>query len=1187
MGCSEQRILLVHGTGATAASDVGKAWWQTEHPLRAAIHHATKGAVPVEAFIWSGANSEAERYSAGQHLFARIEQLAGEGESVHLIGHSHGGSVIWHALQLLDRRKGKFAHAVRSWATVGTPFLKYGLRRARLTLALVVMTLASSCIGLCLASLQRTELAYAWRDDPAMTALWGGLALLPVLVIAWTVAVVLPFVWALIRRPRRPNDAITALGQSKYLGLWSTEDEPTIGLGATGSVSIRLLREGDSSTSRLNLQWLFHPVSAAVNQFVNNVLARAFQGSTIPYLELRATDNAPHPALAHKSLPRAVDRDLIDSANHHSASLGSRARELLVAGASPLTGFVDLQHAAAKSMSFRELVHTSYFDNAFCIDVLVHHLGQHGAHASTDQPAVDVESFYSDRRDENKLQRPPYVALPSNRAGYVIALASLGVGGILAILMLAQGSVHRQVLAPTMPDGYLSDLASPASLATVLAMTVPAEQLETAAGTRVWIKIQNDRLGFSTIEDDATVSKDLLESQKILRPYLINLLAAGKEVELLGAASKLESKGLRSLFYSSAWPVLLASASEQQLDRLLSPALIFPGAPQAPSTVALLDDNPYYPMYTTFDALARTGKLSPAIYRKLQLACGTSTLCQQQLQLQYAYALVNLNLDPDPAFLRPLPSPRLLAIALSGKKAYRPLLPFPVTANSPDNARLVRWLARHGDWDHMAILQMHTTAHPPEWKDVEEPAQRALATLHGEQVNWFLQVVLSRNWNSAPPAQFVSALKTIAGRRLRDSAKPASHVERSEYDVPMFSDSEVRALFTAGVARSACSALMTKPPEDAFTQRMRELEGTPDPCLGEKLRIMERTLNPNSGSLFLAKHAASSFGGDEGVFASLAHPIDTFNAKDTGSTRLALLLKTMEKAACATYSDEAAPFPGLSEADGARLAKALAMLGHAPAALPMVLDKWLTPGANPAQWCPRYDKENTEARENFFRWRQHFIYYLTNWLDEQHPREARAAMRDAAKDADGAGVADSTLLTRYASWFLTRKEPLEALALTDENRSGNLLLRRAAFYQIAACQLSAGDSKTALMAVTLAQVSGAAAATLGSPLELAEAIEAESQYHALRRDWRGSLAACSRCDERMRIAIAVGVAPFMIAEINGKNMPRQLCQPVSPSQVDRLVKDETAALCGVSNAKLSFQNGRPGCTVNASVAPNL
>ena len=77
------------------------------------------------------ANVSSSNYSEvrGEQLIRYLDQLkATYGHTkFNLIGHSHGGSVIWHALRLatLQRHDLKL---LRSWATVGTPFLHHRTR---------------------------------------------------------------------------------------------------------------------------------------------------------------------------------------------------------------------------------------------------------------------------------------------------------------------------------------------------------------------------------------------------------------------------------------------------------------------------------------------------------------------------------------------------------------------------------------------------------------------------------------------------------------------------------------------------------------------------------------------------------------------------------------------------------------------------------------------------------------------------------------------------------------------------------------------------------------------------------------------------------------------------------------------------------------------------------------------------
>lgn len=71
-------------------------------------------------FWWSGANSEQARREAGARLHQALSRMAERGVGAHLIGHSHGGSVIRHAL-LMGRHDN-----VLSVSSLGTPFINHG-----------------------------------------------------------------------------------------------------------------------------------------------------------------------------------------------------------------------------------------------------------------------------------------------------------------------------------------------------------------------------------------------------------------------------------------------------------------------------------------------------------------------------------------------------------------------------------------------------------------------------------------------------------------------------------------------------------------------------------------------------------------------------------------------------------------------------------------------------------------------------------------------------------------------------------------------------------------------------------------------------------------------------------------------------------------------------------------------------
>src|SRR5262249_51365156 len=127
-------VIMVHGTGASSASDIGNQWWLRGDPNcypRVIWHRLNQRLAPHceclpdgELFHWSGENSESERIAAGAKLLRLILDHEKNGRVCHLVGHSHGGSVIWSALRQAARMEVSLADQT-TWTTVGTPFIKH------------------------------------------------------------------------------------------------------------------------------------------------------------------------------------------------------------------------------------------------------------------------------------------------------------------------------------------------------------------------------------------------------------------------------------------------------------------------------------------------------------------------------------------------------------------------------------------------------------------------------------------------------------------------------------------------------------------------------------------------------------------------------------------------------------------------------------------------------------------------------------------------------------------------------------------------------------------------------------------------------------------------------------------------------------------------------------------------------
>ncbi len=120
-------IITVHGTNAGDESDTGEQWWQQKSEFQEKLSEyveAPDGRLEFKPFHWGvGPNSELKRRDAGNDL--RREMLALEKEEVpySVIGHSHGGSVLNHALFSVYAKKLSLPN-MKSWVTVGTPFIE-------------------------------------------------------------------------------------------------------------------------------------------------------------------------------------------------------------------------------------------------------------------------------------------------------------------------------------------------------------------------------------------------------------------------------------------------------------------------------------------------------------------------------------------------------------------------------------------------------------------------------------------------------------------------------------------------------------------------------------------------------------------------------------------------------------------------------------------------------------------------------------------------------------------------------------------------------------------------------------------------------------------------------------------------------------------------------------------------------
>lgn len=340
-------VLLIHGTFAGNEEDEGHRWWQQGSPAWEELSKRLPPGVRLQeqgdVFHWSGDNSERARIKAGHALLERMLELESAGRGYHLIGHSHGGSVIWHALRLATLRN-KDLPRLKSWSTVGTPFLHYRTRGAfslanivNLVLALLLLKPAFKSFvgffGFALAAVMgsnttldltsdhevgmvmtvfRTPLLklVSWAGVPVSTIDTGlrvgsydpssGQSLSHYLFFSWegwviTLVVLCgayvflimaslflnPVLESLrIRAEKRLERRALETYRGRWLGLWSTNDEAINGLRATLDLTISFVNQISPRERILLSDYL-----ALLSQPYFWMLAPAFNNLLRPWLD--------------------------------------------------------------------------------------------------------------------------------------------------------------------------------------------------------------------------------------------------------------------------------------------------------------------------------------------------------------------------------------------------------------------------------------------------------------------------------------------------------------------------------------------------------------------------------------------------------------------------------------------------------------------------------------------------------------------------------------------------------------------------------------------------------------------------------------------------------------------------------------------------------------------------------------
>jgi hypothetical protein len=118
-------IFTVHGTFAKASTGDTKEWWEPgsefDQELRRCVVAGDGSDLKLEPVVWEATNSETARRRGAVTLRSQIESALKRGDRYSIVGHSHGGSIVFTCLvsHFLKRHEEKLGSIV----TVGTPYL--------------------------------------------------------------------------------------------------------------------------------------------------------------------------------------------------------------------------------------------------------------------------------------------------------------------------------------------------------------------------------------------------------------------------------------------------------------------------------------------------------------------------------------------------------------------------------------------------------------------------------------------------------------------------------------------------------------------------------------------------------------------------------------------------------------------------------------------------------------------------------------------------------------------------------------------------------------------------------------------------------------------------------------------------------------------------------------------------------
>ncbi|MBE0659849.1 MAG: hypothetical protein IH602_19300 [Bryobacteraceae bacterium] len=463
-GNQKQLVITVHGTFAADSCDRGSNWWQIGSSFAQAVNESGNLHMATPHH-WTGENIETARRQAAREICSRVLQLEREGIPYHIVGHSHGGNVIWLALRRARRRRKLVS--LRSWTTVGTPFFCFGLRKFEPDLLLPVAFGALLVLGMS----GYPPTAFLWKKTMQMMpildifqgqktlavlgqvlsgALWALLVLLLLRVGLQVAGLILG-----VLRQRQEAQAYRDLG-TRHLALWSVSDEALAGLiGASHlddsdvGVFPRMALPGSSLLTKVASPVLL-PLVAGYNYLAaplfNFVVRRRMKDKLHgnPYWLSHVQRVTPYPAgiAGEPGLTGAEQEEVTGVAAQSALATLTAARGAL--GVFVAGGRFAVFRSRLQEVSLDGLIHTSYFSCPSIVRRIREHMEQ------LVEPAAPEAQSNAEPAETLRWWQP---IEPRRAVVYCTAMAALYAGSLYIYRTAVEPSTINAKITAMMKEG--------------------------------------------------------------------------------------------------------------------------------------------------------------------------------------------------------------------------------------------------------------------------------------------------------------------------------------------------------------------------------------------------------------------------------------------------------------------------------------------------------------------------------------------------------------------------------------------------------------------------------------------------------------------------------------------------------------------------------------------------------------